>query len=65
MTEFEHEIFNCLKMFGPCDLQTIQTKLDMRGIIKSQNEIETACESLLERKLIREATGFSNPAYKL
>lgn len=65
MNDLERNIVECLQMFGPSDLRTIQAKLDLRGLVKSQNEIDTACNRLVQSKLIKEATGFSDIAYKV
>lgn len=61
----EENIRECLIMFGPCDLRTIQQKLDMRGIIRSLNDIDNAAEWLVKFGFIKQADGFNDKAYKI
>lgn len=65
MTQLENEIYNVLKYFGPMILRDIQAKLDTRGIVKSQVEIEKVCQEMVNKKLIKEATGFNDIAFKI
>lgn len=65
MTKLEQNIVDCLKMFGPCTLRTIQEKLDLRKMVLSQNDIERAANDLLKSKIIQKATGFDDIAYKV
>jgi hypothetical protein len=63
--QLEQEIKNCLQFFGPLDIRSIQAKLDQRSLVVSQNAIIDACEAMVNRKEIREATGFEDFAYKI
>lgn len=65
MSEMEKDIYNCLKMFGPCEIRTIQQKLDQLGLIFNQDTIDTIAENMVELGLIKEATGFNDKAYKV
>lgn len=65
MNNFENEIKQVLIMFGPSLVRTIQQKLDLRNLIKSMNEIDLTCESMVERNLIKIADGFNDKAYKI
>jgi len=65
MDSIHNDIKNCLKMFGPCMVITIQEKLKIRGYNFLYLEILNACEFLLNRNEIQEATGFHGRAFKL
>lgn len=64
MEKTNSAIIDCLRFYGPSTLRDIQTKLDLRGIVLSQNEIETRAERLVNLGYLKPATGFEDIAYK-
>lgn len=64
MNDKERAIREALIFFGPMTLRDIHGKLDLRGIVLSQVEIEKHAESLVKAGLIKRASGFNDIAYK-
>lgn len=65
MTDIQREIVNALTFFGPLEIRELQAKLDLRRLVVSLNIIDDAAQGLVKSGLIKEATGYDNPAYKI
>jgi hypothetical protein len=64
MTQVQENIIDCLRMFGPCEVETIVEKLKLRNIHVSVDRVSAACTGLVLSNHIKDASGFKE-GYKV
>lgn len=65
LSKLEENIVAALKFFGPLNSLQLREKLEARGIPVVMDNLWSKCQGLIEKKQIREATGFPEVTWKI